>query len=119
MYQAQTLDGKTEIRGFRKTRFYGDTKAYFNNEVRVKLGSLRTYLFPATFGLHGFYDVGRVWYEDANGVDSSAPSGKSDVWHRSFGGGLWFAPYNLSTIVTELGHSPEGTLFYLRLGFLF
>ena len=119
LYQAQALDGKTEIRGFRKTRFYGDTKVYFNNEVRIKLGSLRTYLFPAAFGIHGFYDVGRVWYKDSNGIDPSAPSGNSDDWHRGYGGGLWFSPFDLTTIVTEVGHSNEGTLFYFRLGFLF
>lgn len=119
LYQAQALDGKTEIRGFRKTRFYGDTKVYFNNEVRIKLGSLRTYLFPAAIGIHGFYDVGRVWYKDSNGIDPSAPSGTSDDWHRGYGGGLWFTPYDLTTIVTEVAHSNEGTLFYLRLGFLF
>jgi hypothetical protein len=31
-YQAQVLDGKTELRGFRKTRFYGDRKFYSNFE---------------------------------------------------------------------------------------
>ncbi|MBS1542669.1 MAG: metallophosphoesterase [Bacteroidetes bacterium] len=119
LYQAQTLDGKTEIRGFRKTRFYGDTKVYFNNELRLRLGNVHTYLFPAEFGLHAFYDVGRVWYKDMNGIDPSAATGVSNVWHNSFGGGLWFIPYDLTTIVTEIGQSNEGTLFYLRLGFLF
>ena len=119
LYQAQALDGKTEIRGFHKTRFYGDTKVYFNNEVRIKLSTLRTYLFPASVGIHGFYDVGRVWYKDANGIDPSSPTGTSDVWHRGYGGGIWFTPYDLTTIVTEVAHSNEGNLFYLRLGFLF
>jgi outer membrane protein assembly factor BamA len=119
LYQAQALDGKTEVRGFRKTRFYGDTKVYFNNEVRFKLATLRTYLFPAEVGVHVFYDVGRVWYKDPNGLDPSAPGGVSDKWHRGFGGGIWFRPYDLTTIVTEVGDSEEGTLFYLRLGFLF
>lgn len=119
LYQAQTLDGIRDIRGFHKTRFYGDTKVYFNNEVRIKLGSLRTYLFPAAIGVHAFYDVGRVWYTDNNGIDPSAVSGISDQWHKSYGGGLWFTPYNLITIVAEVAHSVEGTLFYLRLGFLF
>ena len=119
LYQAQALDGKTEIRGFRKTRFYGDTKLYFNNEVRVKLATLHTYLFPAALGVHAFYDVGRVWYHNENGIDPSAPNGTSDKWHKGYGGGVWFRPYDLTTIVTEVGSSEEGTLFYLRLGFLF
>lgn len=118
-YQAQVLDGKTEIRGFRKTRFYGDRKLYFNNEVRIKLGSVQSYLFPAYFGILGFYDVGRIWYKDENGIDPTAPSGKSNKWHKGFGGGLWVTPFNMAAVTTEVGHSKEGTLFYIRLGFLF
>ena len=118
-YQAQILDGKTDIRGFRKTRFYGDAKLFFNNEVRIKLASFRSYLFPASFGITGFYDVGRVWYKDVNGVDSSSPTGTSEVWHKGFGGGLWFTPYNLTVLSMDVAHSIESTLFYIRLGFLF
>lgn len=118
-YQAQVLDGKTEIRGFRKTRFYGDKKVYFNNEVRIRLGSIQSYLFPAHVGILGFYDVGRVWYKDSSGIDPTATSGKSDAWHKGFGGGIWLTPFNLAAVTAEVGHSTEGTLFYVRLGFLF
>lgn len=118
-YQAQVLDGKNEIRGFRKTRFYGDKKLFFNNEVRVRLGSIQSYLFPAHIGLLGFYDIGRVWYKDSTGNDPTAASGKSSVWHKGFGGGLWFTPFNVAAVTAEVGHSTEGTLFYVRLGFLF
>jgi hypothetical protein len=118
-YQAQVLDGKSEIRGFRKTRFYGDKRLFFNNEVRIKLGSIQSYLFPAHIGLLGFYDIGRVWYKDSTGNDPTAASGKSSTWHKGFGGGLWFTPFNVAAITAEVGHSNEGTLFYVRLGFLF
>ena len=53
-YQAQILDGKTELRGFRKTRFYGDRKVFTNLEMRIKLFSIRTYLFPASMGILDF-----------------------------------------------------------------
>lgn len=119
-YQAQILDGKTELRGFRKTRFYGDRKLYFNNEVRIKLTSFQSYLFPAHLGILGFYDVGRVWYKDpSSNNDPTASDGKSNVWHHGFGGGIWLTPFNLTVLSTEVGHSNEGTLFYVRLGFLF
>jgi predicted phosphodiesterase len=118
-YQAQVLDGKTELRGFRKTRFYGDRKVYFNNEVRIKLTSFQSYLFPAHLGILGFYDVGRVWYKDATGDDPTAEDGKSNAWHHGIGGGIWFTPFNVTVLSTEVGHSTEGTLFYVRLGFLF
>jgi len=118
-YQGQILDGKSEVRGFRKTRFYGNKRVYFNNEVRLRLASIHSYLFPAHLGILGFYDVGRVWYKDDSGVDPSSPTGKSDQWHKGFGGGFWFTPFNLALVSTEVGHSVEGTLFYIRLGFLF
>lgn len=89
-YQAQVLDGKTELRGYRKTRFYGDRKFYANFEVRLRLLNFRSYLFPATLGILGFHDLGRIWYKNENGIDSSALSGKSDLWHKGWGGGIWF-----------------------------
>jgi hypothetical protein len=118
-YQAQILDGKNELRGFRKTRFYGDSKAYMNNEIRLKLLTFRSYLFPATLGVHGFYDVGRVWYKDSAGIDPSATDGSSSVWHTGFGGGIWFTPFNMTVVSTEFGHSVDGNMVYVRLGFLF
>jgi len=119
IYQAQILDGKTELRGFRKTRFYGDSKLVFNNEVRLKLGEIRSYILPGSIGLVGFYDVGRVWYKDNNGVDPTSLSGKSSVWHKGYGGGIWVTPFNMAVVTLEAGHSKEGTLGYFRLGFLF
>ena len=118
-YQAQILSGRTEIRGFRKTRFYGDSKVYGNAELRLKLASLRTYLFPASLGVLGFYDIGRVWYKDGNGVDPSVKDGTSNLWHNGWGGGIWLTPFNLTVLSVEVGHSTEGTLGYVRLGFLF
>ncbi|HEY0744714.1 MAG TPA: BamA/TamA family outer membrane protein, partial [Chryseosolibacter sp.] len=118
-YQAQILSGRTELRGFRKTRFYGDRKFFSNFELRLRLKNFKSYLFPASFGVLAFHDLGRVWYEDESGTDPSAASGKSIVWHKGFGGGLWFTPFNLTVLSAEVGHSKEGTLAYVRLGFLF
>ncbi len=117
-YQAQILSGRTELRGFRKTRFYGDRKMYANLEVRAKLFTVKTYLFPASVGILAFHDLGRVWYEDENGIDPSA-GGISNKWHKGWGGGIWFTPFNLTVLSVEAGHSEEGTLGYVRLGFLF
>lgn len=118
-YQAQILDGKQELRGFRKTRFYGDSKFYTNVEARVKLRNFRSYLFPAAFGVIAFFDMGRVWYKDVQGFDPSTPAGKSAVWHKGVGGGVWFTPFNFTVLALEAAHSPDGALGYVRLGFLF
>lgn len=118
-YQSQILDGKTALRGYRKTRFYGDSKLYGNLEARLRLTSFRSYLFPASLGILGFYDVGRVWHENEDGIDPSVPDGVSHLWHKGFGGGVWFTPFNLAVLSLELGHSRDGTLGYARLGFMF
>ncbi|MEM7106676.1 MAG: BamA/TamA family outer membrane protein [Bacteroidota bacterium] len=108
-FLAQTLGGRDNLRGYRITRFWGEESLYNNFELRLKLFSIRTYLFPASIGIMGFHDVGRVWIE---GEDS-------DTWHRGVGGGLWLAPFNAAVISTEIGVSDEDTLFYFRFGFLF
>ncbi len=119
IYQSQILDGKTELRGFRKTRFYGNRKLVFNNEVRFKLGNIRSFVLPASVGMMGFYDIGRVWYKNELGVDPTTATGKSSVWHQGYGGGIWLTPFNMALIAIEVAHSVEGTLGYFRLGFLF
>lgn len=108
-FLAQTLGGRNNLRGYRITRFYGEESFYNNFELRLKLFTLRTYLFPAVLGIMAFHDMGRVWVEGES----------SDTWHRGVGGGLWFAPFNAAVISTEIGASEEDTLFYFRLGFLF
>jgi len=108
-FMGQTLGGKYQIRGYRKTRFYGDERFYNNFEVRMKLFDIKTYLFPATVGILGFHDVGRVWLENE----------ESDQWHQGVGGGIWFTPFNMAALSAEVGASEEETLFYVRLGFLF
>lgn len=118
-YQAQILGGKEQLRGYRKTRFYGDSKFYANFEVRLRLTSFRSYLFPASMGILGFHDLGRIWYKNENGADPSVPDGESDLWHKGWGGGVWFTPFNLTILSAEVGHSSEGTMGYVRLGFLF
>lgn len=108
-FRGQTLGGNDQLRGYRKTRFYGDESFYSNFEARIKLFSFRSYILPGAIGLLGFHDVGRVWLEGEN----------SDKWHRGVGGGLWFAPFNMAVISTEVATSEEETLLYVRLGFLF
>jgi len=118
-YQAQILGGKEEIRGFRKTRFYGDSRLYGNLETRIRLMSFRSYLFPASFGVLGFYDMGRIWYKNDDGVDPSVLDGRSSRWHNGWGGGVWFTPFNFAVLSLEAAHSRDGNLGYIRLGFLF
>lgn len=108
-FNAPTLGGRTNLRGFRRTRFYGQTSFYHNLDLRLKLFSFRSYLLPGTLGLLGFQDVGRVWLQ---GEDS-------DRWHVGRGLGLWLAPANKAVLSFTLAFTKEETLPAVRLGFLF
>lgn len=108
-FRGQTIGGTEQVRGYRKTRFYGDETFYSNIEARLKLFTLKSYVLPAAIGILGFHDVGRVWLE---GEDS-------DKWHRGVGGGVWLTPFGLAVVSAELGVSEEETLFYIRIGHMF
>jgi len=107
-YQSQVLGGLSNLRGYRKDRFYGDSRFYNNTELRLKLGNIRNRIVPISTGIYGFNDLGRVWYQ---GEDSNQ-------WHHGFGGGIWISPLNVTVISLELGKSEEELLFNFRLGFL-
>ena len=108
-FQAATLDGLTNLRGYRRTRFAGRQSAYNNTELRLQVGRFRSYLFPATFGLLGFHDMGRVW----------VPGENSRTWHRGYGGGVWLAPFQQVVVTAMYGLSPEDRLPLIRLGYFF
>lgn len=108
-FQANTLGGLTNLRGYRRTRFTGKSSVYNNTELRVRMFGFKTYLFPAYFGILGFHDVGRVW---VNGEDSQK-------WHNSAGGGIWLAPFGQAVISLMYGISKEDKLPIVRVGFLF
>ncbi len=108
-YQAQQLGGLTNLRGYRRTRFFGDSRLHQNTELRLKVATIRSPIIPFSVGLNAFNDVGRVWLD---GEDS-------DEWHHGYGGGIWVSPLNQAVLSLELSESEETFLFNFRLGFLF
>lgn len=108
-FQALTLGGVQNLRGYRNFRFSGNGMVYNNTELRIKLFEFRSYLFPANVGLLVFNDVGRIWYKGEN-------SGK---WHDGYGGGLFFTPVNMFVLTATVGRSEEGVLPYITFGFRF
>jgi hemolysin activation/secretion protein len=108
-FQANTLGGLSNLRGFRRTRFAGGSTLYNNTELRLKVATIRTYLFPAYLGLLGFNDIGRVWVKGEN----------SHHWHHGYGGGVWLSPYKQTVISFLYAISEEEKLPMLRVGFLF
>ncbi|MFC5408171.1 BamA/TamA family outer membrane protein [Larkinella bovis] len=108
-FQANTLGGLSNLRGYRRTRFAGRSMLYNNTELRLNVATIRTYLFPAYLGLLAFNDVGRVWLKGENARN----------WHHGYGGGVWFAPYKQAVISFLYAMSEEEKLPMVRVGFLF
>jgi len=109
-YQAAILDGNDNSRGYRRDRFYGNTSFYHQNDLRIKLLSSRDNgLFPFSLGITTGFDYGRVWLDGE----------KSDVWHQSYGGGLWIAPVDFIVINSTVYKSREDLLIRVALGYSF
>lgn len=108
-YQAQYLGGTENLRGYRKYRFAGQSMAYNNVEMRIKLAEFRTYLFPGSMGLLLFHDIGRVWVENET----------STKWHSGYGAGLWFSPLSRFVITASYTASKEDKLPLVTFGWQF
>ena len=108
-FQQMQLGGIKNLRGFHTYRFTGRTMFYHNVELRCKLFDFNSYLFPGRIGVVGFNDIGRVW----------TPGEVSVTWHEGYGGGLYIIPAELFLIQAVVGHSVEGTLPYISIGFTF
>ena len=108
-YEAAKLGGKSNLRGFRATRFYGDAAVYQNTDIRFRLSKFSTYLLAGSYGILAFNDVGRVFYNGEN----------SQLWHHGYGGGVWIAPFNLATLTVSYAASRDDAMLQLGLNYLF
>ncbi len=108
-FQANTLGGSENLRGFGRTRFSGRSMAFTNLELRAKLLDFNAYLTRGEAGLLGFFDNGRVW---ADGEES----GK---WHQGVGGGVWVTPFYQFVITGTVGVSQEDSILDVSFGFFF
>jgi hypothetical protein len=107
-YDAAFL-GSRQLRGLRPNRFAGQRSLYGNASAFFHIGRL-TLLVPGRWGVLARGGSGRVWVTDES----------SDKWHTSYGGGVWWAPWDLQTAVrVEVSQSDETTLYYLLIGFGF
>ena len=110
-YQANTLGGTTNLRGYRRTRYAGRGSLYGNFEARVQLFSFNAYLFPGKFGVLALADAGRVY----SGHD--VRTGLA-AFHSGFGGGVYFDI--LKQAVVNVTYSVgEEKLLFVGFDFLF
>lgn len=108
-HEAAKLGQKTNLRGFRQTRFYGDASLYQNIDVRIRLKQFNTYILNGSTGLTLFHDVGRVWLDDE----------KSSQWHQGYSLGLWLLPFDMALISVYYAHSKEDDLINVSLKYQF
>ncbi len=108
-YQAQYLGGTENLRGYRKYRFAGQSMAYNNMELRIKLTDFKTYLFPGALGILAFHDVGRVWVK--NDTDKG--------WRTGYGAGIWIAPLKRFVVTASYTVSDEDKLPLITVGWQF
>lgn len=106
LHDAATIGGSSSLRGFRRSRYVGDTEVHGSAELRLPLGRV-TLLTRGMLGVLGFVDAGRVWFNDESAGD----------WHTGVGGGLSFATLG-SALSASYAHGEQGR-FYVRLGMPF
>lgn len=105
--EAAFVGGATTVRGFTEHRFAGDAAAWGSAELRMSLAHIQVTM-PIEVGGFGLADAGRVFLSGE----------RSDVWHGTLGGGLWFAFLNrANTLVVTAARSRERTAIYIRAGF--
>jgi len=105
-FQAFTLGANNFLQGFRKNRFAGTSTFYSSLELRLKIADIKSYALPGGFGLIGFNEVGRVWLKGE----------ESNRWHYTYGGGLYYIPFNMAIISATMGFSKEEHLFNFSIG---
>jgi len=105
-FQAVNFGANTDLAGFRKNRFAGSSMMYAGIEMKLKLFSINSFILPGDFGITGFLNSGRVRI-----------SGESSrKWHKAFGGGFYFIPFNLFVVSATAGFSEEERMFNFTIG---
>lgn len=108
-FESAFIGGASTVRLGRVNRYAGDASAYGSTELRLSLTKV-TLILPATLGVFGLADVGRVFFAGES----------SDTWHAAAGGGVWLSylerAYTLSLAIAK---SEERTGVYAQAGFGF
>ncbi|NEM99679.1 BamA/TamA family outer membrane protein [Pontibacter burrus] len=109
-YQANTLGGTDNLRGYRRTRYSGRTALYGNAEARIHISEFNLYLAPGRFGVLGHYDAGRVY-----GNDNRSENFFRSL-HSGYGAGIWVDFLNRSVFTLTHSFSKEDKLWMLNFG---
>ncbi len=108
-WQAPTLGRKNNIRGFFPERYRGERNFFHTSDLRWELFNSKNIILPFSMGLVGSFDHGRIWMDDED----------SDVWHTSYGGGLWLSPLDFIILSFTYHVSEDDQLFMFNAGHAF
>lgn len=98
------------VRGYYDGRFRGDSSLYGNAELRWWIGRRKNAVLPLRWGLTGFGESGRVWYEGES----------SKKWHTGYGGGVMVQLIGTPMAVgASIANGTEGVRFYFSGGYSF
>ncbi|AKD05527.1 hypothetical protein PKOR_04975 [Pontibacter korlensis] len=112
-YQASTLGGTENLRGYRRTRYAGRSSVYANGEARLHLLDYNLYLTPAKFGLLAHLDAGKVY------TDNEVEGSVFRNLHMGYGGGVWLDLLNRTVLSLSYSRGEEEDLWMLNFGFFF
>jgi hemolysin activation/secretion protein len=111
-FEAASIGGGDNVRGWDSQRFRGDSSLYGNAELRYWLGKRKAPVLPLRWGLFSYAEGGRVWLEGES----------SDSWHKGAGVGLMTqligVPLALSGSMAWGDHD-KGISFYVKGGYSF
>jgi hemolysin activation/secretion protein len=109
-FEAAFIGGSHSVRGLPRGRYTGNQSLLGNLDLRWRLSRVQ-FVMPWDFGLLGLADVGRVFVSGEH----------SDVWHPSYGGGIWLAllDRSLAASLSVATGAGEGVFINLGGGFSF
>jgi hypothetical protein len=108
-FQMSTLGGNKNLRGYPFDRFYGKSSYYQTTDLRFDLGVLKNYFLPINIGGFVGFDYGKVW----------TPNYNDNIWHYSYGVGIYLNAINQFEIQTSYFRSPEGGRMMIGAGLNF
>lgn len=108
-FQANTLGGNNNLRGYAQQRFSGRTSFYHNIDLRIKIIDSENQTIPISGGITPSLDYGRVW------VDNDL----SSKLHVGYGASVWLAPIDYIALQAGMFYSAEGSRLTIRAGFQF
>ena len=108
-YQAADLGANQGLRGYRNNRFVGQSAFSTSNDLKFKIMDYNQGFVPLSYGGYLGFDLGRVWQKNES----------TNLWHNSYGGGIWITALESLTFHLGLFKSTEDLMSNFGLGYHF